>query len=76
MVLRLPDLPPGYGNGYLGEGLRDDGLFCEAFSRSSDRPDPVARFARTYRAKGCIAAYISRFTILDRSRSRRLFSAA
>jgi hypothetical protein len=63
MVLRLPDLPPGYGNGYLGEGPRDDGLFCEAFSRSSDRPDPVARFARTYRARGCIAAYISRFTI-------------
>lgn len=63
MVLRRPDLPPGYGNGYLGEGRGDDGLFCEAFSRSSDRPDPVARFARTYRAKGCIAAYISRFTI-------------
>ncbi len=63
MVLRLPDLPPGYGNGYLGEGRGDDGLFCEAFSRSSDRPDPVAKFARTYRAKGCIAAYISRFTI-------------
>lgn len=63
MVLRLPDLPPGYGNGYLGEGRGDDGLLCEAFSRSSDRPDPVARFARTYRAKGCIAAYISYFTI-------------
>jgi hypothetical protein len=63
LVLRLPDLPPGYGNGYLGEGRGDDGLLCEAFSRSSDRPDPVARFARTYRAKGCIAAYSSYFTI-------------
>ncbi len=63
LVLRLPDLPPGYGNGYLGEGRRDDGLFCEAFSRSSDKPDPVAEFARMYRAKGCIAAYVSRFTI-------------
>jgi len=62
MVLRLPDLPPGYGNGYLGEGQRDDGLFCAAFTRSSDRPDPVAGFARTYRAKGCIAAYVSYFT--------------
>jgi len=63
MVLRLTDMPPGYGNGYLGEGRRDDGLFCEAFSHSSDRPDPVAGFARRYRAKGCIAAYVSRFTI-------------
>ncbi len=63
LVLRLPDLPPGYGNGYLGEGRGDDGLFCEAFSRSSDKPDPVAKFARMYRAKGCIAAYVSRFTI-------------
>jgi hypothetical protein len=63
LVLRLPDLPVGYGNGYLGEGRRDDGLFCEAFSRSSDKPDPVAGFARMYRAKGCIAAYASRFTI-------------
>jgi hypothetical protein len=63
LVLRLPDLPPGYGNGYLGEGRGDDGLLCEAFSRSSDKPDPVAEFARMYRAKGCIAAYVSRFTI-------------
>jgi hypothetical protein len=63
LVLRLPDLPPGYGNGYLGEGRGDDGLLCEAFSRSVDKPDPVAEFARMYRAKGCIAAYVSRFTI-------------
>lgn len=63
LVLRLPDLPPGYANGYLGEGRRDDGLFCEAFSRSSDKSDPVAAFARMYRTKGCIAAYVSRFTI-------------
>jgi hypothetical protein len=63
LVLRLVDLPPGYGNGYLGEGRGDDGLLCEAFSRSSDKPDPVAEFARMYRAKGCIAAYVSRFTI-------------
>jgi hypothetical protein len=63
MVLRLPDLPPGYLNGYLGEGPRDDGLFCEAFSRSPDKADAVAEFARTYRPKGCIAAYVSLFTI-------------
>lgn len=63
LVLRLPDLPTGYGNGYLGEGRGGDGLLCEAFSRSSDKPDPVAEFARMYRAKGCIAAYVSRFTI-------------
>ena len=63
LLLRLPDLPPGYLNGYLGEGRGDDGLLCEAFSRTSDRPDPVAEFARKYRAKGCIAAYVSGFTI-------------
>jgi hypothetical protein len=63
LLLRLPDLPPGFGNGYLGEGRGDDGLLCEAFTRSSDKPDPVAGFARMYRAKGCIAAYVSRFTI-------------
>lgn len=63
LLLRLPDLPPGFGNGYLGEGRGDDGLLCEAFTRSSDKPDPVAGFARVYRAKGCIAAYASRFTI-------------
>ena len=63
MLLRLSDLPTGYANGYLGEGQRADGLFCEAFTRSSDKPDPVAEFARRYRAKGCIAAYAKRFTI-------------
>ena len=64
MVLRRPDLPPGYGNGYLGEGRGSDGLLCEAFTRSSDRKtDPVAAFARMYRAKGCMATYVSRFSI-------------
>jgi hypothetical protein len=63
MVLRLSDLPPGYLNGYLGEGSRDDGLFCEAFSRSPGRADAVAEFARMYRPKVCIAAYVSLFTI-------------
>lgn len=63
LLLRLPDLPPGFGNGYLGEGRGDDGILCEAFTRSSDKPDPVAEFARMYRAKGCIAAYASRFAI-------------
>jgi hypothetical protein len=63
MLLRLHDLPPGYGNGYLGEGQSSDGIFCEAFTQSSDNPDPVAEFARMYRAKGCIAAYDSRFTV-------------
>ena len=63
LLLRLPDLPRGYGNGYLGEGRGADGILCEAFTRSSAKPDPVAGFARKYRAKGCIAAYAGRFTI-------------
>jgi hypothetical protein len=63
MVLRLTDLPPGFGNSYLGEGRGADGLFCEAFSREPDQAGAVAEFARTYRPKGCIAAYASRFTI-------------
>jgi len=63
LLLRLADLPPGFGNGYLGEGRGSDGLLCEAFSRSSDETNPVAEFARMYRAKGCMATYVSRFTI-------------
>jgi hypothetical protein len=63
LLLRLGDLPSGYGNGYLGEGRGSDGILCEAFTRSSDEPDPIAGFARMFRAKGCIAAYVSRFAI-------------
>jgi len=63
MLLRLPDLPVGYGNGYLGEGLGSDGLLCRAFSHDADQAGPVAEFARAYRPRGCIAAYQSRFTI-------------
>jgi hypothetical protein len=63
MELRLTDLPPGFGNSYLGEGRGSDGLLCEAFSRDPGQSGPVAEFARRYRAKGCIAAYESRFTI-------------
>ncbi|MDX6602146.1 MAG: hypothetical protein QOF13_1348, partial [Solirubrobacterales bacterium] len=63
MVLRLTDLPPGFGNSYLGEGRGADGLFCEAFSREPDQAGAVAEFARKYRPNGCIAGYASRFTI-------------
>ncbi len=63
MVLRLTDMPPGYGNGYLGEGRRDDGLFCEAFSDPSAQHGGMVEFVRRYRPSGCIAAYDSRFTI-------------
>jgi hypothetical protein len=63
MVLRLTDLPPGFGNSYLGEGLGADGLLCQAFSRDPGQAGTVADFARRYRAKGCIAAYESRFAI-------------
>ncbi len=63
MVLRLTDLPPGFGNAYLGEGRGGDGLLCEAFSREADEAGAVARFARKYRPNGCIAGYASRFTV-------------
>lgn len=63
LVLRLSDLPPGYANGYLGEGKGDDGLLCQAFSHDVGQAGPVAEFARRYRPRGCIAAYQSRFTI-------------
>jgi hypothetical protein len=63
MVLRLPDLPPGFGNGYLGEGRGDDGLLCEAFSEPSAQHGGMVEFVRRYRPKGCIAAYDSRYEI-------------
>lgn len=63
MVLRLPDLPPGYGNGYLGEGLGSDGLLCTAFSDPSAQHDGMAGFVRNYRPRGCMAAYESRFPL-------------
>jgi hypothetical protein len=63
MVLRLTDLPPGFGNGYLGEGTRDDGLFCEAFSDPSAQHGALVGFVRRYRPSGCIAAYDSRYEI-------------
>ncbi|HVD39660.1 MAG TPA: hypothetical protein VNC16_01470 [Solirubrobacterales bacterium] len=57
MVLRRPDLPPGFGNGYLGEGRGDDGLLCEAFSDPSAQHGAMVEFVRKYRPSGCIAAY-------------------
>ncbi len=63
MVLRLSDLPPGYGNGYLGEGLGGDGLLCTAFSDPEAQHGPLVEFVRKYRPRGCIAAYENRFTI-------------
>ncbi|MDX6625000.1 MAG: hypothetical protein QOE75_2932 [Solirubrobacterales bacterium] len=63
MLLRLPDLPPGYGNGYLGEGRGGDGLLCTEFSEPEAQHGPLVEFVRRYRPRGCIAAYGSRFTI-------------
>lgn len=63
MVLRLTDLPPGFGNGYLGEGRGDDGLLCEAFSDPSAQHGGVVEFVRMYRPRGCIAAYRSRYEV-------------
>lgn len=63
MVLRLTDLPPGFLNGYLGEGSGDDGLLCEPLERSPGKAGPVAAFARKYRPRGCMAAYVSYFKI-------------
>lgn len=63
MVLRLTDLPPGFGNGSLGEGRGDDGLFCESFSDPSAQHGGLIGFVRRYRPRGCIAAYGSRYEI-------------
>jgi hypothetical protein len=63
MVLRLTDLPPGFGNGYLGEGRGSDGLLCEAFSDPSAQHGAMVGFVRRYRPSGCIAAYDSRYEI-------------
>ncbi|HET7455798.1 MAG TPA: hypothetical protein VFJ76_09765 [Solirubrobacterales bacterium] len=63
MVLQLSDLPPGFGNGYLGEGRGDDGLLCEAFSEPSAQHGGMVEFVRRYRPKGCIAAYDRRYEI-------------
>jgi hypothetical protein len=63
MVLRLTDLPPGFGNGYLGEGRGDDGLLCEAFSDPSAQHGAMVGFVRRYRPRGCLAAYDSRYEI-------------
>jgi hypothetical protein len=63
LVLRLPDLPPGFGNGYLGEGRGSDGLLCEAFSDPSAQHGAMVGFVRMYRPRGCIAAYDSRYEI-------------
>lgn len=63
MVLRLDDLPPGFGNGYLGEGRGSDGLLCEAFSDPSAQHGAMVGFVRRYRPGGCIAAYDSRYEI-------------
>jgi hypothetical protein len=63
LLLRLPDLPPGYGNGYLGEGRGSDGLLCEAFSDPSAQHGAAIEFVRKYRPRGCIAAYGSRYEI-------------
>jgi len=63
MVLRLTDLPPGFGNGYLGEGRGDDGLLCEAFSDPSAQHGAMVEFVRRYHPSGCIAAYDSRYVV-------------
>jgi hypothetical protein len=63
MVLRLTDLPPGFANGYLGEGRGDDGLLCESFSDPSAQHGGMVDFVRRYRPSGCIASYSSLYEI-------------
>lgn len=62
MLLRLHDLPPGYANGYLGEGRGEDGILCAALTDPPDTPARLAEFVRPYRPKGCIASYRRLFT--------------
>jgi hypothetical protein len=74
MVLRLTDLPTGYGNGYLGEGLGGDGLLCTGFSDPEAQHGPLVELVREYRPRGCIAAYESRFTIPGQEVAPAVFS--
>jgi hypothetical protein len=62
MVLRLPDLPPGYMNQTLVEGLEDK-PYCARLTDPEDTPPKLSRFVRRYHPKGCVGVYYSRYTV-------------
>jgi len=62
MVLRLTDLPPGYMNQTLVEGLEDE-PYCARLTDPEDTPPKLARFVRRYHPKGCVGVYYSRYTV-------------
>lgn len=57
MVLRLSDLPPGYVNGYLGEGFDDGDPRCSAVKDPPGAPARLSEFVEAYHPSGCVAAY-------------------
>jgi len=61
-VLRLSDLPPGYLNARLQEGLEDEPL-CARLTDPEDTPPKLARFVRRYHPKGCVGAYYSLYSV-------------
>jgi len=62
MVLRLSDLPPGYVNGYLGEGFDDGDPRCSAVKDPPGAPARLSEFVEAYHPSGCVAAYAARWT--------------
>jgi hypothetical protein len=62
MVLRLTDLPPGYMNQALQEGLEDE-PYCARLTDPEDTPPKLSRFVRRYHPKGCVGVYYSRYTV-------------
>lgn len=63
LILRLTDLPPGYVNGYLGEGRGGDGIFCQPFTRSQDELPALGALVRAYRLEGCLGAFERAYTL-------------
>jgi hypothetical protein len=62
LTLRLTDLPPGYLNARLQEGLEDE-PYCAPLTDPEDTPPKLARFVRRYHPKGCVGAYYSLYTV-------------
>lgn len=62
LVLRLTDLPPGYVNARLQEGLEDE-PYCARLTDPEDTPPKLSRFVRRYHPKGCVGAYYSLYTV-------------
>ena len=62
LILRLPDLPPGYMNQELVAGLEDK-PYCARLTDPEDTPPKLARFVRRYHPRGCAGVYYSRYTV-------------